>query len=179
MFDRRMDLDGDRALERLVAVHDVSSDHKVERADVTAFDHCNGRELSYKLVKTGKRLSVADIRGPSSLGRRAVLFSIGYGGRTAVARVIGLRVRPGQTCPSPFTFFAYSTSRPPKPPPAGLFARNFYVLPRNDSSRYPGPELFLIEFYGPNAGDLVSKRETYFGFRGGRYVAYRSKLSPA
>jgi hypothetical protein len=179
LLDRQMNLDADGDLERFTAVNDAAADHENQWADVTAYDKCNAKELRYKLAPTGRRVSFGDIRGPSSLGRRAVLFTMAYGGRNAVARVIGLRLRSGQTCPTPYTFFAYSTSRPPKQPPAGLFARNFYLLPRNDSARYPGPELFLLEFYGPNAGDLVSKRETYFRYRNGRYVSYRSKLSRA
>jgi hypothetical protein len=174
-----MNLDGDRALERLVAEYDVSSDHSQESANVTAFDRCNGREVAHKLVRTGKRLSVGDIHGPGALGRPAVLFSVGYGGRTAVGRVMGLRLRRGQTCPLPYTFFAYSTGRPPKPPPPGLLVRNFSLVPRNDLKWSPGPELRLLEFYGRNTGDQVAKRETYFRFRSGRYVAYRSRLSPA
>lgn len=174
-----MNLDRDRTLERLVAEYAVSSDHRQERADITAFDRCNGREVSHKLVRTGKRLSVGDIYGPRALGRPAVLFAVGYGGRTAVGRVMGLRLRRGQSCPSPYTHFAYSTSRPPRAPPPGLFVRNFSLVPRNDSARYPGPELRLLEFYGPSTGDAVSKRETLFRFRNGRYVAYRSRLSAA
>jgi hypothetical protein len=174
-----MNLDGDRALERVVAEYDVSFDHKQERADVTAFDRCNGKEVAHKLVRTGKRLSVSEIFGPRALGRPAVLFAVGYGGRTGVARVMGLRLREGQTCPSPYTFFAYSTSKPPKPPPAGLLVRDFDLVPRNDSTRYPGPELVLTEFYGPSTGDTAAKRLTYFRYRSGRYVAYRSKLSAA
>jgi hypothetical protein len=174
-----MNLDGDRALERVVAEYDVSFDHKQERADVIAFDRCNGKEVAHKLVRTGKRLSVSEIYGPRALGRPAVLFAVGYGGRTGVARVTGLRLRAGQTCPSPYTFFAYSTSSPPKPPPAGLLVRDFDLVPRNDSRRYPGPELQLTEFYGRSTGDTVAKRLTYFRYRSGRYVAYRSRLSAA
>lgn len=177
LLDRRWNLDADRDLERFTAVHEMDANHKNQWADVTAYDECNGQERRYKLVPTGKDLSFTQISGPSRLGRRAVLFVMGYGPRSGVARVMNLRLRPGQACPSPYALFSYSMSRPPKAPPDGMLLRDFDLVPWNDSQRYPGPELVLLEFYGRAAGDLLAKRLTYFRYRSGRYVAYRRKLS--
>jgi hypothetical protein len=170
-----MNLDADSALERFVATSDVSSDHSSEIASVRIVDRCRGGDVQYRPVRDGKRMSMADVRGPAALGRRAVLFSLGYGGRTAVGVVVRLRANP-PACASVERLFSYSTSRPPVAPPRGMFARAFNVVPRDVSRRYAGRELVLTEHYGRNSGDELARRVTYFRFNSGRYVSYRTRL---
>jgi hypothetical protein len=171
-----MNLDADGASERFVATYDVSSDHKYELAQVVIVDSCGGNSVRHQVVRPGKRLSAGDVYGPAALGRRGVLFAIGYGGRAAVARVVRLHAGPTMACPLPQMLFRYETNDPPVAPPPGMVVRNFDVVPREASTRYPGRELLLVEHYGRATGDELARRETLFGFRGGRYVSYHSRL---
>jgi hypothetical protein len=185
MDERKVNLDGDRALERIVAGYAVSSDHKFERADMAAFDRCGGRERRYELAAPGRW--VGGILSRKALGRSAVAFSMGYRDGHVIARVIQLRAkREGWwslgACPTPASLLAYSSKSPPYPAPPGYDIAVAQFAAGEHSSAYPGKELVLTEDYSsPRMNPSRKLRRTYFGYSTAkrRYVAYRTDLSPA
>lgn len=180
-IDRKVNLDGDRALERIVAEYDVSSDHKFEQATITAFDRCGASTRRYALAAPGRSLEREGILGPDVLGRKAVAFAMAYADGTKIARVVQLRKRQTGACPRPVWLLAYSSKNPPYPAPDGYGVTAARLAAGEDSSAYAGNELVLTEEYSsPRMSPIRKLRRTYFGYSTAkrRYVAYRTEVIP-
>jgi hypothetical protein len=181
-LDRKLNLDGDRALERIHAAYDVSSDHKYQRAEIAALDTCAGRERRYELAPPGKFMAREAIFGRRALGRAAVLFSMSYADRHWIARVVQLRPKQKGACPTPALLFDYSSVRPPYPAPDGYTVGLVSAAPGEHSSAYAGKELLLTEEYSsPRLSPVRKIRHTYLRYLGSkrRYVPYRTEVVPA
>lgn len=180
--DRKTNLDGDRALERISAEYEVTSDHRVERATISVFDNCRGRVEHYELAPPGRSLNREEILGQRALGRRAVLFSMVYRDGHEIARVVQLRPKRRDACPTPVAIFAYSSARPPYPAPQGSKVRNAKVVVGEYAAKFAGKELLLTEEYTRTPGmDPIRKlRHTYFRYSNAkrRYLPYRTGLTP-
>lgn len=180
-LDRKSNLDGDRALERIHAAYDVSSDRKYQRAEIAAFDTCGGRKRRYELAPPGTFMARDAIFGRRALGRPAVLFSMSYADRHWIARVVRLRAKQKGACPTPALLFDYSSVRPPYPAPEDYTVGNVYAAPGEHSAAYTGKELLLTETYSsPRLGPVRKIRNTYLRYLSSkqRYVAYRTEVVP-
>jgi len=181
-LDRKSNLDGDRALERIHAAYDVSSDHKYQRAEIAAVDICGGRERRYELAPPGTFMAREAIFGRRALGRPAVLFSMSYSDRHWIARVVQLRPKQKRACPTPALLFDYSSVRPPFPAPEGYTVGYVNAAPGEHSSAYAGKELLLTEEYSsPRLSPVRKIRHTYLRYQSSkqRYVPYRTEVIPA
>ena len=179
-FESKANVDADRALERISASYDVSSDHKFERATVSVADTCRGRVRQYRLA-VGRSTNRESILGQRDLGRPGVLFTMVYADGHEIARVVQLRARQRGVCPTPVAIFAYSSARPPYPAPQGYTVRDAKVGPGEHSATFPGRELLLTEEYqGPRLNPIRMQRMTYFNYSAAkkRYVPYRTELTP-
>jgi hypothetical protein len=179
--DARLNVDADRALERVVAEYEVSSDHSLERAEIAVVDKCAGRVRRYGLAPPGRSMDREGILGLRELGRPAVLFSIVYPDRREIARVVQLRAKRRGACPRPAAIFDYSSARPPYPAPEGLSIRDAMLAPGEHSTVYAGRELLLTEEYaGPRGNPIRMLRRTYYRYAPAkrRYVAYHTEVSP-
>lgn len=160
-------LDGDRALERVVAEEDVSRDHTVWRASVRIVDRCAGRNRSYPVAAGFQRLGEAkaeqvDGRGPKEV--LGVVYSLNAA--DGVARLVHLVSRPGR-CPAPRILFAYTAARTERPA-SGLELSQFTVDVAELEARYPGRELRLTElFQTPPMLSSIQREKLY------RYVRAR------
>jgi hypothetical protein len=181
MLDRKVNLDGDRALERIVAEYDVSFDHKVEEATIMAFDRCRASTRRYALAAPGRSLEREGILGPDALGRKAVAFAMAYADGTKIARVVQLRKSRTGACPRPAWLLAYSSRNPPYPAPEGYGITAARLAAGEDSSAHAGKEVVLTEEYSsPRLNPGRKLRHTYFGYSAAkrRYVAYRTEVIP-
>ena len=181
-LDRKANLDADRALERISAEYEVTSDHRFERATISVFDNCRGRVEHYELAPPGRSMKREEILDQRRLGRRAVLFSMVYGDGHEIVRVIQLRPKRRGACPTPFAMLAYSSARPPYPAPQGSKVRDATVTVGDYAARLAGKELLLTEEYTrtPRMDPIRKLRRTYFGYSNAkrRYVPYRTELTP-
>jgi hypothetical protein len=179
--DRRENLDADRALERVSAEYEVTSDHKFERATIAVLDNCKGRVRRYEPAPPGKSMSREGILGPSVLGRRALLFSMVYPDRHEIVRAVQLRPKRKGACPTPVAILAYSSARPTYPAPAGYSIRDAKVDANEYSTTFPGKELLLTEEYtSPRLNPIRTIRRTYYSYSSAkrRYVPYRTEVIP-
>jgi hypothetical protein len=181
-IDRKANLDSDRALERISAEYEVTSDHRFERATIGVFDNCKGRVRRYELALPGRFMNRADIVGQRVLGRPAVLFSMVYRDGHEIARVVQLRSKRRGACPTPFAIFAYSSARPPYASPAGSTVRDAKVVVGDYEETIPGKELLLTEEYTrpPRMNPIRTLRHTYFNYSRlkRRYLPYRTEITP-
>jgi hypothetical protein len=180
--DRKANVDADRALERISAEYEVTSDHRFERATIAVVDNCRGRVRQYQLALPGRSMNREDILGPSVLGRRALLFSMVYRDGHKIARVVQLRPKRRGACPTPVAIFAYSSARPPYPAPQGSIVRDAKVAVGEYGAKFAGKELLLTEEYTrtPRMDPVRKLRHTYFNYSNAkrRYVPYRTELTP-
>jgi hypothetical protein len=181
-LDRKANLDADRALERISAEYEVTSDHRFERATIAILDNCKGRVRQFQLAAPARSMNREDIVGPRVLGRRALLFSMVYRDGHEIARVVQLRPRRRGACPTPVAIFAYSSARPPYPAPQGSLVRDARVVVGDYAAKFAGRELQLIEEYTrtPRMDPIRKLRRTYFRYSNAkrRYVPYRTELTP-
>jgi hypothetical protein len=169
----KANLDRDRALERVVGVEDLSSDHRVWRASVRVVDRCRGRDRSHLVVGGYQRLETAsgvqaDGRGPSeAIG---VLFGLEAG--TGEARLVRLIAAAG-SCPKLRALFRYVAAAA-EPPLPGLRLTRFRVEMRDLVTTYPGRELSLFEEFQmpPMLSSVVRVTQHRYLRRGDRYVVY-------
>lgn len=163
---RQTNLDGDAALETVIATHIISFDHKRQRAEVVALDDCAGERRTYELAPAGRWMFPRAIRGSRVLGRPGVLFTIHYEDGHVIARLSRLRVQQRGECPTPSTPFDYSSATPLVAPPRGYLIAGIDVSVTDDSKRYSGRELLLTESYAEGTSRPVrAKRLTYFRYR--------------
>lgn len=180
-LDKRWNLDGDRALERVVAEYDVSLDHKYERATIDVIERCAGKALRNTLAAPGRSLDRELILRSTRLGRPGVAFAMTYPDGSSIARIVQLRPRRPGACRTPVAIFSYSSKRPPYPPPDGYWVDGIRLEPGEHSAIYPGKELLLTEEYASRRLDPVRRtRRSYFRYAGAKraYVAYRTELTP-
>jgi hypothetical protein len=152
----RLNIDGDRAAELVKVDYDVSSDHKQERGSITATDTCGGRRAIVALVPAGPFTPELALR-PAQLGRPAVGLTASYRGGPRVARVARLR-----SCRLQVLLSFSSTA-----------AAKIELEARNDSARYPGREVVVVE------GLRDAARRTFFRWAPARqrYLRYRTNFS--
>jgi hypothetical protein len=180
-LDRKSNLDGDRALERIHAAYDVSPDYKYQRAEIAAIDTCTGRERRYELAPPGTFMAREAIFGRRALGRPGVLFSMSYADQRWIARVVQLRAKRKGACPTPALLFEYSSVRPPFPTPEGYTVGSISAAPEEHSAAYAGKELLLTEDYSsPRLTPVRKIRRTYLRYLSSRqrYVPYRTEVVP-
>jgi hypothetical protein len=180
-LDTRLNVDADRALERVVAKYEVSSNHAFERAEIAVVDRCGGRARRYELAPPGRSMAREEILGRRELGRPAILFSMVYPDGREIARVVQLRSKRRGACPRPVAIFDYSSSQPPYPVPGGFTIRDAKLMPGEHSTAYAGRELLLTEAYASGrASPIQQLRQTYFRYSTTqrRYVAYHTEIIP-
>jgi hypothetical protein len=180
-LDRKANLDADRMLERISAEYEVTSDHRFERATIGIIDNCKGRVRQFQLALPGRWMNQNDIVGPRVLGRRALLFTLLYRDGHVIARVVQLRPKRRGACPTPAALFAYTSRRPPYPPPRGWSVRGAHVDAAEYAGKFAGRELLLIEtYFRTGTSEPVKKiRQTYFRYANAkrRYVPYRTEVT--
>ena len=146
LMETKANLDGDRALERVVAVEDVSRDHSVWRASVRIVDRCGARNRSYRVVAGFQRLGEAKAEQVDGRGAKEVLgvvYSVSAG--DGVARLVRLVSRPGR-CPALRTLFDYVAAKSDRPAP-GFDLVQFTVEVVELNARYPARELRVTELF--------------------------------
>jgi hypothetical protein len=166
-----VNLDGDAAREVVKVDYLVSSDHKFEEGRMQAEDTCHGATFRIALVRPGRFMPRKFKVGPKELGRPGVAITVNYlRAGELVARVVQLK---GCRLDLPFD---YSSKRPPAPPPPGRQVAGVDLLVTDDSTRYRGRELVLVERYTQSR-----VRRTFFRYvpEKGRYGSYRTVLSRA
>jgi hypothetical protein len=163
----KANLDGDRALERVIAVEDVSRDHSIWRASVRIVDRCAGRNRSYQVAAGFQRLGEAKAEQVDGRGPKEVLGVVYSPTATdGVARLVRLVSRPGR-CPALRTLFAYTAARTDRPA-SGFELTQFTVEIVELDARYPGRELRLTElFQTPPMLSSIHREKLY------RYVRAR------
>lgn len=156
--DLTLNIDGDRGLEVVRLAYSVSSDHKYERGSVTASDTCDGRRVQVPLVRAGPFTPNIDLK-PAQLGRAAAGTAGAYRDGLRVARVVRLRNCRLQV------LLSFSSR-------AAVSVR---FEARDDSARYPGREVVVIE------GLRDAARRIFFRWLPSRqrYVRYRTMFSSA
>jgi hypothetical protein len=174
----RANLDGDPAIERVVASEDVSFDHSQLSARVVVFDTCRGRQRALPVVDARASLLAARFVQADGRGRAELLGAVGgplgnvADGKARVVRLIA--VRGG--CPRLRTLFSYAASSPPLPAPDGFVLSSFEVNPDELERRYRGREVVLVEWYRSGAA-LASRARTSvyrYAVARDRYVLLRS-----
>jgi hypothetical protein len=166
-----VNLDGDAAREVVKVDYLVSSDHRFEEGRMQAEDTCHGTTFRVAIVRPGRFMPGKFKAGPKELGRPGVAITVNYhraGEFVArVVRLIGCRL----DLP-----FDYSSKRPPVAPPLGRRVAAVDLLVADDSPRFRGRELVLVERYTQS-----TVRRTYFRYvpERRRYGSYRTVLSPA
>jgi hypothetical protein len=165
-----VNLDGDRALERLVAEENVSFDHQVWYAHVRVVDVCRGRARTHAVTRRWRQLDEARVVQADGRGRREVFALVRRGSDQGEAKVVRLTDRRG-ACPAPRALFLYATDRATMPKLLVLIA--FRVeLAELDPAR--GLEVRLVETFGISGMLSSRERETRYRYvvRDDRYVAY-------
>jgi hypothetical protein len=174
--ETKANLDRDRAMERVVGVEDVSSDHSTWRASVRVVDRCRGRDRTHFVVRGYQRLESAssvqaDGRGPSEV----VGVVLGLQPDAGVARVVRFAARRSR-CPTLRTLFRY-VARDTSPPARDLRLIRFRVEMHDLETSYPGRELTLFEDFQmpPMLSTVVRVTQYRYVRRGDRYVAYATR----
>lgn len=169
----KANLDGDRALERIVGVEDVSSDHSTWRASVRVVDRCGGRNRTHRVAAGFQRLGEAKAEQADGRGAKEVLGVVySVSAREGVARLARLVNRSGR-CPTLRTLFEYSAAESEPPAPEFELAQ-FTVDVVGLESRYLGRELRVTElFQAPPMLSSIHREKLYRYVRArDRYVLY-------
>jgi hypothetical protein len=174
----RANLDGDRAVERVVATEDSSVDHSELSARVAVLDRCAGRERTLRVADGRASLLAARFLQADGRGRAEVLGAVGGplgtvgAGAAKVVRLVAVR----RGCPRLRALFSYSASSPPLPAPEGFLLSSYELRPDELEARYRGRELVLVEWY--RSGAALSSRvrtSTYrYATSNDRYVLLKS-----
>jgi hypothetical protein len=169
----KANLDGDRALERVVGVEDVSRDHSTWRASVSVVDRCGGRDRTYRVAAGFTRLGDAKAEQADGRGARevlAVLYSVSA--RAGVGRLARLVSRP-RRCPTLRMLFRYNAART-EPPAPGAELVQFTVDVVELEARYPGREMRVTELFQTPPMLSSIHRETLYRYArvGDGYVPY-------
>jgi hypothetical protein len=180
-FTLRANLDGDRAIERVVVTEDVSFDHSQLSTRVVVLDACRGRQRAHPVVDARASLLAARFVQADGRGRTELLAAVGgplgnlTDGKARVVRLVA--VRGG--CPRLKTLFSYAASSPPLPAPEGFVLSSFEVNPDELERRYRGREVVLVEWYRSGAALASRARTSVYRFATARdrYVLLRSFLA--
>jgi hypothetical protein len=176
----RANLDGDRAIERVVATEDVSFDHSAATSRVVVVDTCRG-ERTHPVVQARAFLLQARFVQADGRGRAEVLAAVGgplgavVDGKARVVRLVPVRGR----CPALRALFSYDAASPPQPAPAGFVLSSFEVTPDELEPRYRGREVRLVEWYRSGGALSSQVRTSVYRYAAGRdrYVLLRSFLA--
>jgi hypothetical protein len=160
-----VNLDHDRALERVVADEEVSRDHSIWRASVRIVDRCGGRNRSYRVAGGFQRLGEAKAEQVDGRGAKEVLGVVySVSAADGAARLVRLVSRPGR-CPALRTLFEYVAAKSERPGP-GFALVQFTVEVVELEARYPGRELRLTElFQTPPMLSSVHREKLYRSVR--------------
>jgi len=176
----RANLDGDRAIERVVATEDASFDHSEFASRVVVVDACRG-ERTHRVVQARTSLLAARFVQADGRGRAEVLGAVGgplgavVDGRARVVRLVPVRGR----CPALRALFSYNASSPPQPAPTGFLLSSFEVTPDELEPRFRGREVRLVEWYRSGAALSSQVRTSVYRYAAvrDRYVLLRSFLA--
>jgi hypothetical protein len=176
----RANLDGDRAIERVVATEDVSFDHSAATSRVVVVDTCRG-ERTHPVVQARASLLQARFVQADGRGSAEVLAAAGgplgavVDGKARVVRLVPVRGR----CPALRTLFSYNAASPPQPAPAGFLLSSFEVTPDELEPRFRGREVRLVEWYRSGAALSSRVRTSVYRYAAARdrYVLLRSFLA--
>lgn len=166
-------VDGDRALERVIAVENVSRDHSVWRASVQIVDRCGGRNRSHVVAAGFPRLGDAKAVQADGRGANEVLGVVyDRSARDGIARLVRLVPRAGR-CPVPRTLFRYVAAASDAPADGGELVQ-FTIDVVELDSRHAGRELRVTELFQTPAESSSVHRETLYRFVRARdaYVVY-------
>ena len=170
----KANLDRDRALETIVGIEDVSSDHSIWRANVHVVDRCRRRPRSYLVLDGFQRLDAsravqADGRGASEV--LALLRGLAAG--AGEARIVRL-VPSARRCASLRTLFRYIAARAEPGPIPELRLTWFAVEVVELNRAYAGREVRLTEDFTMPPMLSSVRRETLYRFVRARdtYLAY-------
>jgi hypothetical protein len=179
---RLVNLDGDPAKEKVVAVALTSSDHTQQTAYVHLQDRCRGSSRTLDLSGTQRTLGAfAIVNADGVTTRPEIFFSLGAtdaNGPGGIAEVVRLDDRPG-ACASPRTLFAYRPARTVPPPPRRLVAWDVRLA--EVSAEFAGKEVTLREtLKAPPSEvcclDVMTRVRQYRYDRGRRqYVVFSDK----
>lgn len=175
--ETKANLDRDRALERIVASEDVSSDHSVWRASVAVVDRCRGRDRSLLVLDGYQRLETARaVQADGRSARETLGVLRGLAAGAGEARLVRLVARAGR-CPSLRTLFSYVAARAEPGPVPELRLTWFTVDLAELERRYPGRELRLVEQFSMPPMLSSVRRETLYRHVRTRdvYVAYATR----
>lgn len=178
----RANLDGDRAVERVVATEDVSFDHSSVTSRVVVVDTCRG-ERTHTVVHARASLLQARFVQADGRGRPEVLAAVGgplgagalVDGKARVVRLVSFRGR----CPALRALFSYNAASPPQPAPAGFLLSSFEVTPDELEPRFRGREVRLVEWYRSGAALSSRVRTSVYRYAAARdrYVLLRTFLA--
>jgi hypothetical protein len=172
----RANLDRDRALERIVGVEEVSSDHAVWRASVRIVDRCGGRTRSHLVLDGYPRLETARAVHADARGPREVLALLrGAAAGSGEARLV--RLAGGGRCPRVRPLFEYVAARAERAPVPELRLTWFTLELVELRRSFAGRELRLTEQF--QIPEMLSStlRETLYRYDGSsaRYTAYAQR----
>lgn len=166
----RANLDRDPALERIVAVEDVGSDHLVWRASVRIVDRCRGRSRTHQVVAGFQRLGEAKTEQADGRGAKEVLGVVyNVSARDGIARLVRMVARP-RGCPTLRTLFRYVAAESERPA-RGFELVQFTVDVVELDSRFAGRELRVTEQFQTPPMLSSIHRETLH-----RYVRARDRF---
>ena len=173
----KANLDRDRALETIVGVEDVSSDHSIWRSNVHVVDRCRGRRRSYLVLDGFQRLDTSRAVQADGRGAREVLALLrGLAAGAGEARLVRLAPRAGG-CAALRTLFRYIAALAEPGPVPELRLTWFAVEVVELNRRYPGRELRLTEDFTMPPMLSSVRRETLWRYVRARdtYVAYSTR----
>jgi hypothetical protein len=167
---QRVNLDGDRARERVVVSHSIGSGESAPRARVDVLDRCRGAWRRHSLAAGDgmvERAQVVELDGRTARRELLLVLESGAGGVAKAVRLDG----GGRTCARPRTLFEHS----PQPPPSGHALTGFDVrLAETHPRRSRG--IAVVETYGTCAW----RRSDYHYDRGSdRYALAATSLETA
>ena len=179
---RVLNLDGDAAKEKVVAVALTNSDHAQQTAYVRLQDRCRGSSRTLDLSGTQRTLDAFTIVNADGVTKRPeIFFSLGAtdtNGPGGIAKVVRLDDRKG-ACASPRALFAYRPVQTVPPPPQRVVAWNVRLA--DVSPEFVGKEVTLREtLQAPPSEvcclDISTRVRRYRYDRGrGRYVVFSDK----
>jgi len=161
-FDKRVNLDGDRAKEEVIAVDNHDCQHTTFQAYVHIRDHCDGAWQTYDLHSDRQVLEQFKIVNADGWTRRPEVFFVTRSFKnpaTDIAEVVRLEDRPSG-CARAHALFAYS--------PKDATVQGFSVELKNAAPQFRGLEVVLTTW------DAMKRTVTTFRYdrKHGRYVVY-------
>ena len=169
-------LDGDAEPERLSA--DGTRKDGISYRRAVLHDTCDAEPAKIILTPRHASVPVLEARDLDGRASRPEIYVEARSGASSGAGYIGI-YRYSVGCEAAKQLFEYSSNRPRPRPPEGTWVTNFGLSIKNYERSSAARELRLLEnlaFDDQPAVTANGSRTTYWRYRKGRYVRYRTRV---